>query len=162
MSAKTSKKPLPEKDNERVVSQNRKARHNYDVLDSLECGIVLVGSEVKTLREGRVSIEEAYGRMKDNEVWLMGCDIPEYPQANRFNHPPKRPRKLLLHRREVERFAKQAYQKGLTLVPLKLYFKNGKAKLLLGLCRGKKLHDKRQSLKKAEASRQIERAMRRR
>jgi len=77
MSAKPSKKPLPEKDNERVVSQNRKARHNYDVLDSLECGIVLVGSEVKTLREGRVSIEEAYGRMKDNEVWLMGCDIPE-------------------------------------------------------------------------------------
>ncbi len=162
MSARPSKKPLPEKDNERVVSQNRKARHNYDVLDSLECGIVLVGSEVKTLREGRVSIEEAYGRMKDNEVWLMGCDIPEYPQANRFNHPPKRPRKLLLHRREVERFAKQAYQKGLTLVPLKLYFKNGKAKLLLGLCRGKKLHDKRQTLKKAEASRQIERAMRRR
>jgi len=156
------KSPDPEHDNERLIAQNRKARHNFDVLDALECGIVLVGSEVKSLRAGRVSLEEAYGRVREGEVWLVGCDIPEYAEANRFNHPPKRPRKLLLHRREVKRFAAQATQKGLTLVPLKMYFKEGRAKVLLGLCRGRKLHDKRQALKRADAERDIRRAMRRR
>jgi SsrA-binding protein len=145
-----------------VVAQNRRAHHNFDVLDTLECGVVLVGSEVKSLRGGKVSLEEAYGRMRNGEVWLIGCDIPEYPQASQFNHAPKRPRKLLLHRREIAKFAAQAYHKGLTLVPLKMYFKEGKAKVLLGLCRGKKLHDKRQAMKQAEAKRQIQRVMRRR
>jgi SsrA-binding protein len=98
--------------NDKVISQNRKARHNYLVLDSLECGIVLVGSEVKSLRNGRVSLEEAYAKIKDDEVWLVGCDIAEYFEANRFNHNPKRPRKLLMHRREVKRFAHRAYEKG--------------------------------------------------
>ena len=149
-------------DNERLVAQNRKARHNYQVLDTLECGIVLVGSEVKSLREGRVSLDESYGRVRDGEVWLVGCDIPEYVDANQFNHKPRRPRKLLLHRREIRRFAAQAYQKGLTLIPLKLYFKGGRAKLLLGICRGRQKHDKREAMKKAEARRDMQRAARRR
>lgn len=156
------KRPDKEHDNQRVISENRRARHEYHILDTLECGIVLLGSEVKTLREGRVSIEEAYARVKDGEVWLLGCDIPEYPQASRFNHPPRRPRKLLLHRREIKRFAHRAFERGLTLVPLRLYFKSGRAKVLLGLCRGKQLHDKRESLKKAQAQRDIQRVMRRR
>ncbi len=138
---------------ERVVSENRKARHDYDVLESLECGIELVGSEVKSLRCGTVSLAECYARIKKNEVFLVNCDIPEYIDANRFNHKRKRDRKLLLHRREIERFAKRALEKGLTLVPLKLYFKNGRAKLLVGLCRGKQNYDKRQALKKADVER---------
>ena len=148
--------------NEKVITQNRKARHNYTVLDTHECGIVLVGSEVKSLRNGRVSLEEAYGRVKGAEVWLIGCDIAEYTEANRFNHVPRRPRKLLVHRREVKRFALQASEKGLTLVPLKMYFKRGLAKLLMGLCKGKARHDKRQAMKKAEAQREMQRQMLRR
>jgi SsrA-binding protein len=144
-----------------LIAQNRSARHEYEVIDTLECGIVLVGSEVKSLRTGRLSLDEAYGRVKQGEVWLMGCDIAEYVQANQFNHAPRRPRKLLMHRREVKKFAMLAYEKGLTLVPLKMYFKEGRAKVLLGLCKGKKLHDKRQAIKKADVSRDIQRAMRR-
>ena len=157
--AKSPKKKDTDDANERVISENRKARHNFLVLDALECGIVLVGSEVKSLREGRISLEEAYARVKESEVWLIGCDIPEYTDASRFNHKPKRPRKLLLHRREVKRFAELASQKGLTLVPLRLYFKEGKAKVLLGLCKGKAKHDKRQAMKSAEAKREIARQM---
>src|SRR5580704_19708768 len=105
ITAKSSKKkPAPDRehDNERLIAQNRRSRHEYEVLDTLECGIVLVGSEVKSLRSGRLSLDEAYGRVKDGEVWLMGCDIAEYVQANRLNHQPRRPRKLLMHRREVK------------------------------------------------------------
>jgi SsrA-binding protein len=149
-------------DNERIVTENRKARHNFLVLDTLECGIVLVGSEVKSLRAGRISLEESYGRLRQGEVWLVGCDIPEYREANRYNHLPKRPRKLLMHQREIKRFACRALEKGLTLVPLKLYFKEGRAKVLLGLCRGKQLHDKRLSIKQNDSKRDIARAMRRR
>lgn len=164
MSAKQgdkSKKDKKDDDNERLVAQNRSARHEYEVVDTLECGLVLRGSEVKTLREGKVTIDEAYGRVKGNEVWLVGCDIPEYKQANQFNHEPRRPRKLLLHKREIDKFANRAFEKGLTLVPLKLYFKRGKAKLLLGICRGRKLHDKREEMKKKTMTRDIARAMRR-
>jgi SsrA-binding protein len=148
--------------NEKIISQNRKARHKYLVLDTLECGIVLVGSEVKSLRLGQVSLDEAYAKVKDDEVWLLGCDIAEYTEANRFNHQPRRPRKLLVHRREVKRFAHRAYEKGLTLVPLQMHFKRGKAKVLLGICRGKQLHDKRQAMKKAEMQRDMQRQMLRR
>ena len=154
--------PDKEHDNERLVSQNRKAGHDFLVLDALECGLVLVGSEVKSLRAGKVSLDESYARLKGGEVWLIGCDIAEYVQASQFNHPPRRPRKLLLHRREIKRFASRATEKGLTLVPLKLYFKKGRAKLLLGLCRGKQRHDKRQAMKQADARREMQRAMRRR
>jgi SsrA-binding protein len=160
--AKNSPKPKDKAhDNERLVAQNRSARHEYEIIDTLECGIALVGSEVKSLRNGKLSLDEAYGRMRSGEVWLIGCDIPEYVQANRFNHEPRRPRKLLMHRREIEKFAKRAYEQGLTLVPLKLYFKAGRAKVLMGLGKGRKLHDKREKLKKASSQRDIQRAMRR-
>ncbi len=146
----------------KVVAQNRKARHEFDVLDSLECGIMLAGSEVKSLRAGHISLDEAHAKVRGGEVWLLGCDIPEYSHATLFNHEPKRPRKLLMHKREMKKFASQAYEKGLTLVPLKLYFNDeGRAKVLLGLCRGRKLHDKRQVMKKADAQRDISRALRR-
>lgn len=143
------------------MANNRRARHEYEILDTLECGIALTGSEVKSLRTGRISLEEAYGRVKEGEVWLVGCDIPEYKQANQFNHDPKRPRKLLLHRREISKFANRAYEQGLTLVPLKIYFKQGRAKVLLGLGRGRKMHDKRDKLRKETMQRDIDRAMRR-
>lgn len=145
----------------RVIAENRKARHRFDVLETLECGLVLVGSEVKTLRDGKVSLNEAYGRMRDGEFWLVGCDIPEYPMATIWNHEPKRPRKLLVHARQLRRFAHKAQEKGLTLVPMQLYFnERGVAKVLMGLCRGRKLHDKRDIMKKADTQRDLRRAMR--
>jgi SsrA-binding protein len=148
--------------NERVVADNRKARHNYHVLDTLECGIVLVGSEVKSLRNGTLTLDEAYGQVKDGEVWLVGANIAEYSYSHALNHVPKRRRKLLMHRREVAKFASLAYEKGHTLVPLKVYFKEGRAKVLMGICKGKQTHDKRETLKKREAQRDIDRAMRKR
>lgn len=102
---------------ERTVAENRKARHRFEILETLECGLVLVGSEVKSLRNGKLSLDEAYARVRNGEVWLVGSDIPEYVQASQWNHDPKRPRKLLLHRRELRKFANQAHEKGLTLVP---------------------------------------------
>ena len=147
-------------DGRRVIAENRKARHKFEVLDTLECGIMLVGSEVKSLREGKLSLDESYGRVRDGEVWLIGCDIAEYAQASHYNHEPKRPRKLLVHRRELRKFAGLAHEKGLTLVPLTLYFnERGKAKLLLGLCRGRKLHDKREKLKQQTDKREMRDAM---
>jgi SsrA-binding protein len=158
--SKTTPKAKPSvADGSRPIAENRKARHKFEVLDMLECGIALVGSEVKSLREGRLSLDESYGRVRDGEVWLVGCDIAEYKQASHFNHDPKRPRKLLVHRREMKKFAGQAHEKGLTLVPLKMYFnERGKVKVLLGLCRGRKLHDKREVLKNAEVKRDLDRA----
>ena len=131
------------------------------MLDTLECGIMLVGSEVKSLRSGQLSLEEAYARVDKGEVWLVGCDIQEYKFSHQMNHVPKRRRKLLLHRREISKFADQAFEKNLTLVPLKMYFKEGRAKVLLGICKGKKLYDKRESMKKQDMQRDIDRAMRR-
>ena len=163
MSKKKGKKQdsASAKNGERVIAQNRKARHNYHVLDTLECGIELVGSEVKSLREGKLSLDEAYGRLVRNEVWLVGADIPEYTFANRLNHNPRRRRKLLLHRREITKFASRALEKNLTLVPLKMYFKRGRAKVLLGICRGKKTYDKRETLRQRDMQRDIDRALRR-
>lgn len=130
------------------------------MLEKLECGVVLVGSEVKSLRLGHMSLDEAYGRMQNGEVYLVGCNIEEYRNATHEQHEPKRWRKLLMHRREINRFAARAYEKNLTLVPLKMYFKEGRAKVLLGLCRGKKTYDKRESLKKKTAQRDMDRALR--
>lgn len=144
---------------EPVVARNRRARHQYDILDTIEAGIVLVGSEVKSLRAGHASIEEAYARVDDGEVWLIDCDIPELPQASRFNHQPKRPRKLLLRRREVAKFAGEAKQRGCTLVPLKLYFRRGFARVEIAIARGRKMHDKREALKKADAQKEMKRAV---
>ena len=155
--AKSQKNKTKKEDDgiERVVSENRKARHDYDILDTLEAGIELVGSEVKSLRSGAVSLAESYARVRNDEVFLINCDVPEYIDANRFNHKRKRDRKLLLHRREIERFAKKAMEKGMTLVPLKLYFRKGRAKVLLGLCKGKQLHDKRETLKRNDSDRAL-------
>lgn len=124
-------------------------------METLECGIILVGSEVKSLREGRCSLNEAYGKVRDGELWLIGADIQEYLEANRLNHQPKRPRKLLLHRREIRKFAGRAAEKGLTLIPLRMYFHKGLAKVLMGICQGKQKHDKRQAMKTAEANKRI-------
>lgn len=163
MAKKSKKKKVAVQDpNERVVTENRKARHRYEVLDTLECGMVLHGTEVKSLRNGHVSLEEAYARVKQDEVWLVGCDIQEYFEASRMNHDQRRQRKLLLHRVQIRKFANQAHEKGLALVPLKIYFRKGKAKLLLGLCKGKKMHDKREALKQADSKRDMQREMRRR
>ena len=234
---------------ERIVCENRRARHDYEILETLECGMVLLGSEVRSLRDGNVSLDEAYAKLRPlsesetrttrrggmrkatfqpktsetkslpsphetasaicrqnerrttdaseadrkikwkgskkskdrraaeraksgkaatvvrsvgtlgntGELWLIGCDIAEYPEANILNHKPKRPRKLLLHRRELRKFAARAYEKGLTLIPLRIYFRRGRARLLLGLCRGKQLHDKRDAKKKAENDRYLAR-----
>ena len=148
-------------DPNRTITENRKARYKFAVLDTLECGIVLVGSEVKSLREGNVSLAEAYARVREGEVWLMGCDISVYAQASHWNHDPRRPRKLLLQQRQIHKFANQAQERGLTLVPLKLYFnERGIAKVLIGLCRGKKLHDKREAIKQADVKRSLQRTMR--
>lgn len=141
------------------ICRNRRATHDYEVLDRLECGIVLVGTEVKSLRAGYGNLEDSYARADDGEVWLVGAEIPEYEFGNRLNHKPKRPRKLLLHKREIDRFAGKASEKGLTLVPLRMYFKNGVAKVELAVAKGKQTHDKRESLKKADARRQIDRAL---
>ena len=143
----------------KVVCRNRRAFHNYLITDRLECGIVLTGTEVKSLRDGSASLEDAYARIQQGELWLIGSDIPEYAMGNRLNHKPKRPRKLLLHRREIDKFAGKATQRGFTLVPLKLYFKDGRAKVELAVARGKQLHDKRQDKKKSDAQREIRRAL---
>jgi len=158
---KKPKKAAADDKNERVIADNRKARHNYNVLDTLECGIVLAGSEVKSLRAGGLSLDEAYGRVEGDEVWLVGANIAEYSYSHDLNHVPKRQRKLLMHRREIRKFAGQAFEKGLTLVPLKMYFKQGRAKVLMGICRGKQKHDKRQAMKERETRRDIDRALRR-
>jgi SsrA-binding protein len=146
-------------DDIRPICRNKRALHEYTILDRLECGLVLTGTEVKSLREGSASLDDAYAKVEDGEVWLIGSDIPEYAMGNRMNHKPKRPRKLLLHRREIGKFAGKASQRGFTLVPLRLYFKRGKVKVELAVARGKQSHDKRQDQKKAEAQREIRRAM---
>src|SRR5262245_20978623 len=143
----------------KIICRNRRAYHEYEVSEALECGLVLTGTEVKSLRDGQASLEDAYARIEEGELWLIGSDIPEYAMGNRMNHKPKRARKLLLHRREISKFAGKASQRGYTLVPLRMYFKNGRAKVEIAICRGKQLHDKRQDQKKAEAQREIRRAM---
>lgn len=147
-------------DSQKIVARNRRARHEYDLIESVEAGIVLTGTEVKSLRNGKASLEESYAGIENSEVWLYGCDIPEYLQANRMNHKPKRPRKLLLHRREIDRLIAKASERGLTIVPLKIYFKDGMAKVEICVARGRKLYDKREALKKQDAKRDIDRALR--
>ena len=143
----------------KLICRNKRAFHEYAISDRLECGIVLTGTEVKSLREGRSSLEEAYAKVESGEVWLIGSDIPEYSMAHRMNHKPKRPRKLLLHRREIGKFAGKASERGFTIVPLRMYFRNGRATVELAVARGKKVHDKRQAQKKADAQREIRRAL---
>jgi SsrA-binding protein len=149
-------------DDVKVVTRNRRASHEYELTDRLECGVVLVGTEVKSLRDGHCSLDGAYAKIEDGELWLIGCEIPEYAMGNRLNHKPKRDRKLLAHRRELAKFAGKASERGFTLVPTSVYFKNGRAKVEIAVARGKQLHDKRQALKTAEAKREIARAAGRR
>jgi SsrA-binding protein len=148
-----------EKPGERIAAQNRAASYNYSLLEKFEAGLVLVGTEVKSLREGKASLREAYAEVKGLEVWLMNCHIPEYQPGGPFNHNPLRPRKLLFHRREIHKLLGKTQEKGLTLVPLRIYFKNGKAKCELALARGKKLWDRRQSERDREARREASEAM---
>jgi len=143
----------------KTIARNRQATHDYEIVSSWECGLVLTGTEVKSLRENQAQLQQAYGRYEDGEVWLLGCEIPEYSLGHQLNHKPKRARKLLLHRSEIEQIAKKVTERGFTLVPLELYFKKGLAKVRLALARGKKVFDKRQTLKKTEAKREIDRAL---
>ena len=140
-----------------VFAENRKARHDFTVLDTIECGIVLSGTEVKSVRHGSVSLSGSYGAVLRGELWLVGCDIAAYKFGNRFNHEPKSMRKLLVHAKEVEDLRLKTEAKGLTLIPLKVYLKRGRIKLSLGVCRGKQMHDKRDALKKKAIRRDMER-----
>jgi SsrA-binding protein len=148
--------------NSQAVCRNRRARHEYDILDELECGVVLVGSEVKSIRNGKISIEEAYARVRDGELWLVGADIAEYPQATVMNHEPKRVRKLLIRKQELQKVAESATQKGLTLVPLAVYFSRGLVKVTVAVAKGRKLHDKREALRRKEDTREMRNATLRR
>jgi SsrA-binding protein len=144
-----------------VISENRKAKFRYEILDSVECGLMLMGSEVKSLRDGKLSLDEAYIRVKDQSLWLVGADIAHYSNAGLWNHDPKRPRKLLIHRAEFSKYAGRAHERGLTLVPLRMYFNDrGIAKCVMGLVKGKKLHDKREAIKERDTQRGLQRAMR--
>jgi len=145
----------------KIIAENRKARFNYEIGEVVEAGIALTGSEVKSLRQGRATIAESYADTRGGEVWLVNANIPEYLQAGRFNHAPKRPRKLLLHRRQIDKLAGGVERDGMTIVPLKLYFNDrGRAKIELALARGKKLHDKRETEKKRTWEREKGRLMR--
>jgi SsrA-binding protein len=141
--------------NSKVAAENRKARYNYEVLDTLETGLVLTGTEVKALRGGHANIQESYASFEGGEIWLINSYLPEYLQANRFNHEPRRRRKLLVSKREMARLSQSIEREGMTLVPLKVYFnERGRAKLLLAVARGKKLHDKRETEKQRDWNRE--------
>jgi SsrA-binding protein len=146
----------------RDIAVNRRARHEFHIEETFEAGIVLQGSEVKALREGKANLKDSYGRLEGEEVFLWNAHISPYGPASQFGHEPTRARKLLLHRQEIARLQGKVKERGLTLIPLRLYFKNGRAKVELALARGKKQHDKRESIKEREMRREIDRAMRRR
>jgi SsrA-binding protein len=143
----------------KVIAENRRARYDYDLLDRLEAGIALTGTEVKSLREGRVKLGQAYADVRDGEVWLVGASIDEYAQGNIANHEPNRDRKLLLHRREIDSLYGKVRERGLTLVPTRLYFKDGRVKVELALARGRERIDKRRAIADREAKRQVDRAL---
>jgi len=162
MSAKSGgAKAARKEEGRRVVAENRRARFDYEILDTYEAGIELKGPEVKSLREGRTNLAESYAAMKGGELWLINSNIPEYREANRFNHEPKRPRKLLLHRKQINKLMGAVDRDGMTLIPLKLYFnERGRVKLLLAVAKGKKLHDKRESEKQRDWGREKGRLLR--
>ncbi len=148
------------KSNDKVITENRKARHLYHILETYETGIALQGTEVKSLRAGRANLQDSFARVENGEMLLYNMHISPYEQGNRFNHDPKRTRKLLMHKQEIHRLLGHTKEKGLTLVPLKVYFnQRGKAKVLLGLAKGKKVHDKRRDIAERDAKREMDRAM---
>jgi SsrA-binding protein len=145
---------------DRTIATNRRARHEYDILETVEAGLVLRGTEVKALRAGQVNFKDSYATVRNEEGWLVGCHISPYSHGTDANHNPERDRKLLLHRRELARLTGKVAERGLTLVPLRLYFKDGRAKLELGLARGRKLHDKRSAIREREVRREMDKAAR--
>ncbi len=149
---------MPREVGRKVIASNRKARHDYTILDTYEAGVVLVGTEVKSLRLGRASLVDSFATVDDGEVWLRGLHIPEYDRGTWTNHEPRRTRKLLLHKSEILRLIGKTKESGLSLVPLAMYFKDGKVKVEIGLGRGKKSYDKRQAIAKRDADREISRA----
>jgi SsrA-binding protein len=153
---------MVKEEGKKLIAQNKSARHNYFIEEVYECGLVLLGTEVKSLRAGRASLVDGFAMVTDGELWLSGVHIPEYTQGTWTNHTPRRDRKLLLHKNEISKLAGLTKQGGLTLVPLSIYFKDGKAKIELALAKGKKGHDKREDLKEKDASREITRELSRR
>ena len=147
---------------EKTITLNRKAQHDYHILHTLEAGLALLGTEIKSIREGRVSIREAYVRPQNGEMWLVGAHIAHYPPAGPMNHDPTRSRRLLLHRKEIRELEQVVAAQGMTVVPLRLYLKDGRAKLEIALARGKKRYDKREAIAKREAERRMQQALRRR
>ncbi len=147
-------------ENRKVISTNRKARHDYELLDTIEAGLVLTGSEIKSIRAGHVNLREGYIQPRDGELWLVNTHIASYDQAGRHGHDPLRPRKLLLHRKEIERILARVQEKGLTIVPTLLYLVRGRAKVEIALARGKRQYDKREALRRRDSQRQIERSLR--
>jgi SsrA-binding protein len=145
---------------EKLIVDNRRARHDFHLTDKVEAGVVLVGTEVKALRDGKSTLQQAYAEIRDGEAWLVGLHIPEYDAGNRANHEPDRPRKLLLHRREIDRLYGQVREKGFTLVPTRLYFKDGRVKAEIALAKGKEVRDKRRAIAERDAKRQVERELR--
>ena len=144
---------------EKLIADNRKARHDYHLSDFTEAGLVLTGTEVKSMRQGRANLRQAYAEIRDGEAWLVGAHISVYDQGNIYNHEPERPRKLLLHRRQVDELYGKVREKGFTLVPTRMYFKDGRAKVEIALARGKDLHDKRADVVRRDADREIQRAL---
>jgi len=144
----------------KIVASNRRARHDYEILDTFEAGLALVGPEVKSLRNGKASLSDGYAFIRRGEVFLANVHIGPYEQASRENVEPRRERKLLLHRAEIDRLAAKVAERGLTLIPLRLYFRNGRAKVEIGLCRGKRRHDKREAIRERESDRDLQRALR--
>src|ERR671911_1718068 len=147
-------------DRYRTISTNRRARHEYEILETVEAGMVLRGTEVKSLRDSQLTFKDAYATVRNNEIWLIGCHINPYSHGTDANHDPERDRKLLLHRREIGRLTGKIAERGLTLVPLRLYLKNGRVKIEVGLARGRKLHDKRSAIREREVKREMDKAAR--
>src|SRR6478736_2564730 len=150
---------MPSPTGEKLIADNRRARHDYELLDRYEAGLVLTGTEVKSLREGRVTLPQAYAEVRDGEAWLFGLSIATYDKGGHANHDPDRARKLLLHRREIDSLYGKVREQGLTLVPTRLYFKNGRVKVELAVARGKHVRDKRRDIAEREAKRRIERTL---
>ena len=153
---------MPHQQGVKTISQNRKAYHDYFVEEKVECGIALFGTEVKSIRQGRVNLKESWAQVRKGEIWVEGMHISPYEQGNIFNRDPLRSRKLLLHRNEIRKLDSQVMKQGFTLVPLEMYLKDGRVKILLGLCKGKKPHDKRDAMAQKDSDREIQRAMRQR
>lgn len=141
------------------LAQNKKARHDYQIMETIEAGLVLTGTEIKSVRERRINLKDGFAQIHNGEAWLMNVHISEYTQGNRFNHDPLRARKLLLHKKEIQKLAGQTSEKGITIVPLKVYLKNGFAKVLLGIAKGKHDYDKRETIKKRDQEREIRRTL---